>query len=149
MDKISSTDDLKPIFTKFRRMYFNDYWFILMFSITFTQNYLFLRLIYRAFNQKGFQHKLVRLSLQCYLERDFTPILHDVYKRNTELEYIDYKITRWEFLRAMVDFVGDHNTFDLPTITEEERWLCYQPPLTGDVHQRFHSYLVNPKHQQN
>ena len=125
MDKISPQDDLKPIFTKFRRMYFNDYHFIFMFLITFIQNFLFLKLIYRAFNQKGFQQKLVRLSLQCHLERDLKPILHDVYKMNIELEFIDYKLTRWEFLRAMVDSIGDHNTFELPTIAEEERWLCY------------------------
>ena len=47
----------------------------------------------------------------------------------------------------MVDLIGDHNIFDLPTIAEEERWLCYQPPLAADAHQRFHSYLVNPQHQ--
>ena len=76
------------------------------------------------------------------------PILHDIYKKNIELESIDYRITRQEFLRAMVDFIGDHNTFDLPTIAEEERWLCYQPPLTGDVHQKFRSYLVDPQHLQ-
>ena len=104
--------------------------------------------MYSAFNQKGFLHKLVRLPLQCNLERDLKLILHDVYKKNIELESIHHRITRREFLRAMVDFIGDHNTFDLPTIAEEERWLCYQPPLTGDVHQRFCSYLLDPKHLQ-
>ena len=77
-----------------------------MFLITFTQNCLFLKLMYRAFNQKGFQQKLVRLPLQCHLERDLKLILHDVYKNNIELQSIDYKITRWEFLRAIVDSIG-------------------------------------------
>ena len=90
---------------------------------------LFLKLMYRAFSQKRFQYKLLTLPLQCDLERDLQPILYDVYKKNIELESIDYNITRWEFLRARVDFIGDHNIFDLPTIAEEERWLCYQPPL--------------------
>ena len=116
-----------------------------MFLVTFTQNYLFLKLIYRVFNQKGFKQKLVRLPLQCHLERDLKPILHDAYKNNIELESIDYKLTRWEFLKAMVDSIGNHDTFDLPTIAEEERWLCYQPPLIGGVHQRFGLYLIEPK----
>ena len=129
-------------------MYFNDYQLILMFLITFTKDCLFLKLMYRAISQKRIQYKLLTLPLQCDLERDLQPVLYNIYKKNIELESIDYKITRPEFLRARVDFIGDHNIFDLPTITEEERWLCYQPPLAGDAHQRFHSYLVNPKHQQ-
>ena len=63
----------------------------------------------------------MRLSLKCQLERDLKSILHVVYKKNIELESIDYKLTRQEFLKAMVDSIGDHDTFDLPTITEEER----------------------------
>ena len=51
-------------------------------------------------------------------------------------------------LRARVDFIGAPNIFDLPTIKEEGTWLCYQPPLTGDAHQRFCSYLLNPDHLQ-
>ena len=119
-----------------------------MFLVSFTQNYLFLKFMDRAFNQKGFKQKLVRLPLKWQLERDLKLILHDVYKKNIELESISYKLTRWKFLRAMVDSIGDHDTFDLPTITEEERWLCYQPSLIGGVHQRFHLYLIEPKHLQ-
>ena len=63
-----------------------------MFSSTFTQNYLFLKLMHRAFNQKGFQHKLVRLPLQCNLKKNLKLILHDVYKKNIELESIDYNV---------------------------------------------------------
>ena len=148
MDNITSKDYLKPILTNLKRMYFNDYWLILLFSITFTQNDIFLKLMYRAFSQKRFQNKLLTLPLQCDLERDLQPILYNIYKKNIELECIDYKITRQEFLRARVDFLGDQNIFDLPTIAEEERWLCYQPPLSGHAQQRFHSYLVNPKYQQ-
>ena len=125
MDNITSKDDLKVIFTNLKRMYFNDYWLILiMFSITFTQKCLLLKLMYRVFSQRRFQHKLITLPLQCDLERDLQPILHDVYKKNIELESIDYKISRQEFLRARIDFIIDHNIFDLPTIAKEERWLC-------------------------
>ena len=92
MDNITSRDDLKLIFTNLKRMYFNDYWLILMFSIAFTQNCLFLKLMYRAFSQRRFKHKLITLPLQCDLERDLQLILYD--KKNIELESIDYKITR-------------------------------------------------------
>ena len=146
MDNITSKDDLKVIFTKLKRMYFDDYQLILVFNYL-QQNCILLKFMYRVFNQRRFQHKLITLPLQCDLERDLQMILYKVYKKNIEWESIDYNITRQEFLRARVDFIGNHNIFDLPTITEEEKLLCYQPPLAGNAHQRFHSYLVNPKHK--
>ena len=76
-----------------------------MFSFTFTQNDLFLKLMYRAFSQRRFQYKLLTLPLKCDLERDLQPILYTIYKKNLELESQDYKITRQEFLRATVDFL--------------------------------------------
>ena len=94
MDNITSKDDLKLILTNLKRMYFNDYQLILMFSLTFTQNDLFLQLMYRAFSQRRFQYKLLILPLQCDLERDFQLILYNIYKKNIELESQDYKITR-------------------------------------------------------
>ena len=121
---------------------------IFMFLATFMEKYLFLKLMYRAFNQNGFKQKLLRFPLQCHLEIDLKPILHDIYQKNIEFELTDHTLTSWEFLKAMVDSIEDHDTFDLPTITEEERWLCYEPPLTGGVHQRFRLYLIDPKHLQ-
>ena len=96
----------------------------------------------------GFKQKIVRFPLQCYLERDLKWILHDVYQKYIELKVTDHTLTRQEFLKAMVDSIEDHDTFDLPTITEEERWLCYEPSLIGGVHQRFRLYLIDPKHLQ-
>ena len=92
-------------------MSFNDYQLILLFSITFTQNDIFLKLMYRVFSQKRFQYKLLTLPLQCDLERDLQPILYNIYKKNIELESIDYKITGQKFLSARVNFLGDHNIF--------------------------------------
>ena len=147
MDNITSKDDLKQILTNLKTMYFNDYRLILLFSFTFTQNDLFLKLMYRAFSQRRFQYKSLTLPLKCDLERDLQPILYTIYKKNLELESQDYKITRREFLRATVDYLGDDQIFELPPILEEQRWLCFQPPLVDYPRQKFHSYLVKPKHQ--
>ena len=88
------------------------------------------------------------LSKLLHLERDLKPILQEIYQKNIELEVTDHKITWWGFLKAMVDSIQDHDTFDLPTIIEEERWLCYEPPLTGCMHQKFRLYLIDAKHPQ-
>ena len=103
--------------------------------------------MYRVFSQRRFQYKLLTLSLKCDLEGDLQPILYNIYKKNLELESQDYKITRHEFLRDMVDVLGDNTILELAPILEEQRWLCFQPTLVDYPQQRFHSYLVKPKHQ--
>ena len=116
-----------------------------MFSFTFTQDDLFLRLLYRAFNQRKFQYKLITLSSKCNLEKDLQPILYNIYKKNLELETQDYTITRCEFLKAMVDLLENNTIFELSPIPEEQRWICFQPPLVDYPQQRFCSYLAQPK----
>ena len=103
--------------------------------------------MYRAFSQRRFQYKLLTLPFKCDLERDLQPILYNIYKKNLELESQDYTITRREFLLATVDVLGEDTIFELSPIPEEQRWLCFQPPLVDYPQRRFHSYLVKPKHQ--
>ena len=144
MDNIASKDKIQQILTNLKRMYFNDYRLIFIFSFTLTQDDLFLRLLYRAFNQKKFQYKLLTLSSKCNLEKDLQPILYNIYKRNLDVETQDYMLTRHEFLNAMGDVLENNTVFELPPIPEEQRWLCFQPPLVGHPQQRFCSYLVKP-----
>ena len=83
MDNIASKDKIQQILTNLKRMYFNDYRLIFMFSFTLTQDDLFLKLLYRAFNQRKFQYKLLTLSSKCNLEKDLQPILYNIYKKKS------------------------------------------------------------------
>ena len=60
------------------------------------------------------------------------------------METQDYSITRHEFLKAMVDHLETNPIFVLPPIPEEQRWVCFQPPLADYPQQRFYSYLTKP-----
>ena len=82
MDNIASKNKIQQILTNLKLMYFNDYQLIFMFSFTITQDDLFLRLLYRAFNQRKFQYKLLTLSSKCNLEKDLQLILYNIYKKN-------------------------------------------------------------------
>ena len=115
MDNIVSRDNIQQILTNLKRMYFNDYRLI-FFSFTLTQDVLFLWLLYRAFNQRKFQYKLLTLSSKCNLEKDLQPILYNIYKKNLEVETQDYTVTRHEFLNAMVDLLENNTIFELPPI---------------------------------
>ena len=144
MDNIAFKDTIQQILTNLKIMYFNDYQLIFIFSFTLTQDDLFLRLLYRAFNQRRFRYKLLTLSSKCNLEKDLQPILYNIYKRNLDVETQDYTVTRHEFLNAMSDVLEDNTVFDLSHIPEEQRWLCFQPPLVDYSQQRFSSYLLKP-----
>ena len=109
-------------------MYFNDYRLIFIFSFTLTQDDLFLKFLYRVFNQRIFQYKLLTLSSKCNLEKDLQLILYTIYKRNLDVETQDYTITRHKFLNAMDEVLENNPIFELSPIPEEQRWLCFQPP---------------------
>ena len=141
MDNIAYRAKIQQILTNLKRMYLNDYRLIFMFSFTFTQDDLFLRLLYRAFNQRKFQYKLITLSSKCNLEKDLQLILYNIYKKNLELETQHYTVTRCEFLKAMVDLLENNTIFEMSPILEEQRWICFQPPLVDYPEQRFCSYF--------
>ena len=144
MDNLGSTIKIQQILTNLKRMYFNDYQLIFIFSFTLTQDDLFLQLLYRAFNQRKFQYKLLTLSSKCNLEKDLQPILYNIYRRNLEMETQDYSVTRHEFLHAVVEHIETIPVFELPPIPEEQRWVCFKPPLVDYPQQKFYSYLTKP-----
>ena len=144
MDNIASKDNIQRILTDLKTMYFNDYQLIFIFSFTLTPDDLFLRLLYRAFNQKKFQYKLLTLSSKCNLEKDLQLILYNIYKKNLDVETQNYKVTKHEFLNVMSDVLQHNAVFDLAPIPEEQRWICFQPPLVDYSQQKFSSYLLKP-----
>ena len=144
MDNLATRIKIQQILKDLKLMYFNDYRYIFKFSFTLTQDDIFLRLLYRAFNQRKFQYKLLTLSSKCNLEKDLQPILYNIYRRNLDVETQKYSVTRHEFLHAVVDHLETTPVFDLSPIPEERRWICFKPPLVDYPEQRFCSYLTQP-----
>ena len=144
MDNLVTRSKIQQILKDLKLMYFNDYRYIFKFSFTLTQHDIFLRLLYRAFNQRKFQYKLLTLSSKCDLERDLQPILYNIYRRNLDVETQNYSVKRHEFLHAVVDHLERTPLFDLSPIPEERRWICFKPPLVDFPEQRFCSYLTQP-----
>ena len=142
MDNLTSRIKIQQILKDLKLMYFNNYWYIFKFSFTLTQDDIFLQLLYRAFNQRKFQYKLLTLSSKCDLEKDLQPILYNIYRRNLDVETQNYSVKRHEFLHAVVDHLETIPVFHLPSIPEERRWICFKPPLVDYPEQRFCSYLT-------
>ena len=144
MDNLVTKIEIQQTLKDLKLIYFNDYHYILKFSFTLTKDDIFLRLLYRAFNQSKFQYKLLTLSSKCNLEKDLQPILYKIYRRNLDVETHRYKIPRHEFLHALVDHLDTIPVLELPPIPEERTWKCFKAPLADYPNQRFHSYLTHP-----
>ena len=93
--------------------------------------------MYRVINQQGYKYKLLRFPLNCHLEKELSPILFDLYQKNTDLEIGDHKLTWLGFLKGMSSSIKKTNTFDLPPIKEEEKRDCYESPLKKYIHQSY------------
>ena len=144
MDKLATRIKIQQILEDLKTMYFNDYRYILKFSFTLTQDDIFLPLLYKAFNQRKFQYKLLTLSSKCNLEKDLQPILYNIYRRNLDVETQNYAIKRHEFLDAVIDHLETIPVLELSPIPEERIWICFKAPLVDNPEQRFCSYLTHP-----
>ena len=143
MDNLTSRTKIQQILKDLKLMYFNDYQYIFKLSFTLTQDDIFLRLLYRAFNQRKFQYKLLTLSSRCDLEKNLQLILYNIYRRNLDVETQNYSVKRHEFLHAVVDQLETIPVFYFLPIAEERRWICFRPPLVDHPEQRFCSYLTH------
>ena len=45
----------------------------------------------------------------------------------------------------MASSIKEHVTFNLPPIKEEDKWQCYESPLTKYVHPKFCLNLIDPR----
>ena len=144
--ELSSKYDVEPILSKYKKMYIMSYKFVLMFSATITEHSLFLKLMYRAINQQSDKYKLLRFPLDCHLEKELSPILFDLYQRNTDLEVADCKPTQLGILKGASSSIKKTVTFDLPPIKEEEKRDYRESPLIKYLHLKLHSNLIDPRH---
>ena len=144
MAKLATKVKIQQILEDLKRMYFNDYRYIFKFSFTLTQDDIFLRLLYRAFNQRKFQYKILTLSSKCNLKMELQPILYNIYRRNLDVETQNYAIKRHEFHDAVLDHLEKIPVMELTPIPEERTWICFKAPLLDYPEQRFCSYLTHP-----
>ena len=137
--------DVTPILSKYKKMYFMSYKFVFIFTATICKHHLFLKLMYKAISQPSYKYKLLKFPLDCDLEKELSPILLDLYQKNTDLEIRDHKITWKGILKNISSSIKKTVTFDLPPI-KEEIMDCHKSPLRKYLHPKLHSHLMDPRH---
>ena len=65
----------------------------------------------------------MRFPLDCHLEKELSLILFDLYKKNTNLEVGDLKLTWLGFLKGISSSIKKTVNFYLPPIKEEEKGI--------------------------
>ena len=78
-------------------------------------------------------------------EKKLSPILLDLYQKNTDLEVGDHKITRTGFFKSISSSIKKIVTFDLPPIEEENHWLS-QVSIEKISTSKLCSHLIDPRH---
>ena len=109
--------------------------------------------MYRAISQQSYKYKLfkfpldclLKFPLDCYLEKELSPILLDLYQKNTDLEVGDQKPTQRGILKGMSSSIKKTVAFDLPPIKEEEKMGCHKSPLRKYLHPKLHLHLIDPR----
>ena len=128
-------------------MYFMSYKFVFHLMITVSKQQLFLKLMYKSISQPCFKYKLLKFPSDCDLETELSPILLDLYQRNTDLEFRDYKFTRKGILKNISLSTKKTVTFDLlPIDNEEKKMDCCRSPLRRFLHLKLHLHLIDPRH---
>ena len=145
MAEMSLQIDVMPILSKYKKIYFISYKFVFNFTTAISKHHLFLKLTYKPISQPFYKYKLLKFPLDCGLDKELSPILLDLYQKNTDLEIRDHKITRKGILKNICLLTKKSVKFNLPPI-EEEIIDCHKSPLRKYLHPKLCSYLMNPRH---
>ena len=152
---MSEEKDITAILSKYKKIYFMSYNFILFFTVTNSKHYIFLKIMYYTFYQSFVKYKLLEFPLDCDFEKEHSTTLFMLYKNNTDQEQIENKNSFKGILKHVESPKKKCVTFDLPPIKEDVNQLSKedttQPlhmvsPLRKYLHPTLFSGLIDPRH---
>ena len=108
-------------------MYFISYKFVLNFTTTINKHQLFLKLMYKSISQPSYKYKLLKFPLDCDLDKELSPILLQLYQKNTEMEFRDHKIT-WKVILKEYIFINQEICYIWSTSNRgRKKWIVTNP----------------------
>ena len=136
--------DLTALLSKYKKVYFLSYQFILSFHVVVNKCNVFVRLMYKGIHQTSYKYKFFTWSKHSDFDKVIPPLLYDLYEKcNQEL------IEDTPVLKGILKTQQTPKktvTFQLPPIKEDisesSEWTS---PLQKYTHSVFHSYLMDPR----
>lgn len=133
------------ILSKYKKVYFMSYQFIIYFTVTINDHQVLLKLMYKSIHQSSYKYKLLKFTLDCDFDKELPPILNNLYQKHIEQEMIENKNTPKGILKKR-QLPKKCVTFDLPPIPEDtvetSKWVS---PLIKFTHPTCHSHLMDPR----
>ena len=138
------TTDLTALLSKYKKVYFLSYQFIISFTITINKHHVLLRLMYKSIHQTSYKYRLFTLSQYSDFDREIPQLLYDLYEKHNQ-EVTEDKPLLKGILKTMKS-PKKTVTFQLPPIKEDicepSKWTS---PLRKYTHPAFHSHLIDPR----
>ena len=73
--------DLATLLSKYKKVYFLSYQFIISFTIAINKHNVFVRLMYKGIHQMSYKHKLFTLSKFSDFDQVIPLLLYDLYEK--------------------------------------------------------------------
>ena len=135
--------DLTALLSKYKKVYFLSYQFILSFTDVVNKCNVFVRLMYKGIHQTSYKYKFFTWSKHSDFDKVIPPLLYDLYEKcNQELiedKPVPKGILKTQHTPKTVMFQLTPIKED---ISESSKWMS---PLQKYTHLAFHSHLMDPQ----
>ena len=136
--------DLTTLLSKYKKVYFLSYQFIISFTIAINKHNVFMRLMYKGIHQTSYKYKLFTLSKFSDFDKVIPPLLYDLYEKCNQEVTEDKPVPKGILKRMQTP--KKTVMFHLPPIKEDisesSKWIS---PLKKYTHPALHSHLMDPQ----
>ena len=136
--------DLTTLFSKYKKVYFLSYQFIISFTIAINKHNVFVRLVYKGIHQTSYKHKLFTLSKFSDFDKVIPLLLYDLYEKCNQEVTEDNPVPKSILKRMQTPkkTVTFHLSPIKEDISESSKWIS---PLKKYTHPALHSHLMDPR----
>ena len=136
--------DLTALLSKYKKVYFLSYQFIIFFTIAVNKFNVLVRLMYKGIHQMSYKYKIFTWSKFSDFYKVIPPLLYDLYEKCNQEVTEDKPVPKGILKRMQTS--KKTVTFHLPPIKEDigksSKWIS---PLKKYTHPALHSHLMDPR----
>ena len=143
VDMTDHITDLTALLSKYKKVYFLSYQFIISFTVAVNKSNVFVRLMYKGIHQTSYKYKLFTWPKYSDFDKVIPPLLYDLYEKCNQ-ELIEDKPVLKGILKTKQTpkkTVMIQLTPIKEGISESSKWMS---PLKKYTHPVLHSHLMDP-----
>ena len=144
VDMTDLITDLTALLSKYKKVYFLSYQFIISFTIAVNKFNVLVRLMYKGIHQTSYKYKLFTLSKFNDFDRVIPSLLYDLYEKCHQEITEDKPVPKGilQTKQTSKKTVTFHLSPIKEDISESSKWIN---PLRKYTHPTLHSHLMDPQ----